>query len=76
VADAFPPSDESLGYCHPSASADWSVFQAALAAADHWSAWYAHDFLAGAAITIALVVFGFYVSLGEQKLFTAPAFNE
>ena len=31
-------------------------------------AWYARDFLAGAAITIALGVFGFYFSLGGQKL--------
>lgn len=32
------------------------------------SAWYARDFLAGAALTIAVVAYAFYVSLGEQKL--------
>jgi hypothetical protein len=33
-------------------------------------------FLLGAAITIALVLYGFYVSLGEQKLLGDRAFAE
>jgi hypothetical protein len=40
------------------------------------SAWYARDFLAGAALTIALVLYGFYVSLGEQKLMGERVFLE
>jgi len=39
------------------------------------SAWYARDFLAGATITIALVLYGFNVSLGEQKLIRSRVFT-
>ena len=38
------------------------------------SAWYARDFLAGAALTIALVAYGFWVSLGQQKILGERSF--
>ena len=40
------------------------------------STWYARDFLAGAAITIALASYAFYISLGEQKVLAKQVFLE
>jgi len=42
----------------------------------HDSRFTSKGFFAGAALTIALVLYGFYVSLGEQKVFRDRVFAE
>jgi serine/threonine-protein kinase len=40
------------------------------------TAWYAHDFTIALVICVALVAYGFYTSLGGQKLFTGRLLEE